>query len=112
MKMMILALTLIQHLSASYIITARVEVRNSCFFKRRIEPPHTMCVRLSMICAAIPNIKLRTETKVRCTIKNWCNFNRFNTILNGEFLLNLLRKRKYLTDQFQLCFFALATLNV
>jgi len=38
------------------------------------------------------------------TIKNWCNFNRFNTIPNGEILLNLIRKMKYLTDQFQLRF--------
>jgi len=34
----------------------------------------------------------------------WCNFKRFNTILNIENLLNLIRKMKYLTDQFQLCF--------
>jgi len=34
----------------------------------------------------------------------WCNFNRFNTILNYEILLNLIGKMKYLTDQFQLCF--------
>jgi len=67
-------------------------------------PPHTRCVRLSVICAAIPDIKLRAETKVCCTIKNWCNFNRLNTIPNGEILLNLIRKMKYLTDQFQLCF--------
>jgi len=32
--------------------------------------------------------------------------------LNSEILLNLIRKIKYLTDQFQLCFvFALATPN-
>jgi len=41
-----------------------------------------------------------------------CNFKRFTNILNSEILLNLIRKMKYLTDQFQLCFlFALATLN-
>jgi len=34
----------------------------------------------------------------------WCNFKRFNTILNSEILLNLIHKMKYLTDQFQLCF--------
>jgi len=33
------------------------------------------------------------------TIKNWCNFKRFNTNLG----LNLIRKVKYLTDEFQLC---------
>ena len=38
------------------------------------------------------------------TIKNGCYFKRFNTILNSEILLNLMRKMKYLTDQFQLCF--------
>jgi len=42
----------------------------------------------------------------------WCNFKRFYNILNSEILLNLIRKMKCLTDQFQLCFlFALATLN-
>jgi len=30
----------------------------------------------------------------------WCNFKRFNTILKSEVLLNLIRKMKYLTDQF------------
>jgi len=34
----------------------------------------------------------------------WCNFKRFYTILNCDILLNLIRKPKYLTDQFQLCF--------
>jgi len=38
------------------------------------------------------------------TIKNWCNFERFNTILNSEIVLYLIRKMKYLTDQFQWCF--------
>ena len=37
-------------------------------------------------------------------LKNTGNFRRFNTILNSEMLLNLIRKMKYLTDQFQLCF--------
>jgi len=32
------------------------------------------------------------------------NFKRFDTIPNSEILLNHIRKRKYLTDQFQLCF--------
>jgi len=36
--------------------------------------------------------------------KNWCYFKRFNTILNSEILPNLMRKMKYLTDKFQLCF--------
>jgi len=67
--------------------------------KRRIEPSRTRCVRLSVICTAIPDIKLRAETKVCCTIEKWCNFNRFNIILNGDILLNLIRKMKYLTDQ-------------
>ena len=41
-----------------------------------------------------------------------CNFKRFNTILNSEIVLNLIGKIKYLTDQFQLCFFfTLVTLN-
>jgi len=41
-----------------------------------------------------------------------CDLKRVNNILNREILLNLTRKIKYLTDQFQLCFlFALATLN-
>jgi len=57
-----------------------------------------------VICAANPDIKLQAEIKVRYTIKNWCNFNRFNTTLNDEILLNLVRKMKYLADQFQLCF--------
>ena len=35
----------------------------------------------------------------------WINFKRFNTIPNSEILLNLIRKMKYFTDQFQLCFF-------
>jgi len=40
------------------------------------------------------------------------NYKRFDNILNSEILLSLIRKIKYLTDQFQLCFhFALATLN-
>jgi len=45
--------------------------------------------------------------------QNFCDIsNIFNTILNSEILLNLIRKIKYLTDLFQLCFcFALATLN-
>ena len=73
--------------------------------KGRIVPPHKKCIRLiSVICAAIPDIKLWAETKVRCTIKDWCNFNRFNTVLNGEILLNLIRKTKCLTDKFQSCF--------
>jgi len=43
--------------------------------------------------------------KVRATpLKNLGNFKRFNTIPNSEILLNLIRKMKYLTDQFQLCF--------
>jgi len=42
----------------------------------------------------------------------WCNFKRFNTILNSEILLILIRKMKYVADQFQWCIcFALATLN-
>jgi len=42
---------------------------------------------------------------VRATpLNNWCNYKRFNTILNSEILLNLIRKIKYLADQFQLCF--------
>jgi len=45
------------------------------------------------------------------TLKNWWNFKRFNTSLNSKILLDLIRKMKHLTDQFQLCFFfALATL--
>ena len=50
-----------------------------------------------------------------CTkqLKNMGNFKRFNTIPNKEILLNLIRKMKYLTDQFFNCVFvfALATLN-
>ena len=34
----------------------------------------------------------------------WCNFKRFNNILNSKILMNLIRKRKYLADQLQLCF--------
>jgi len=51
--------------------------------------------------------------KVRATSsKTWGNFKRFNIILNSEILLNLLRKMKYSTDKFQLCFvFAVAMLN-
>jgi len=42
----------------------------------------------------------------------WCNFKRFNTILNSKLFLNLIPKMKYLTDQLQLVFvFALATPN-
>ena len=33
-----------------------------------------------------------------------CIFKRFNTMPYSEILLNLIRKMKYLTDQFQLCF--------
>jgi len=36
--------------------------------------------------------------------KNWCNFKFIGIILNSEILLNLVRKMKYLTDKFQLCF--------
>jgi len=36
---------------------------------------------------------------------------RFNNALNTEILLNLIRRMKYWTDHFELCFFALATLN-
>jgi len=32
------------------------------------------------------------------------NFKHFNTILNSGILLNLIRKIKYLTEQFQFCF--------
>ena len=43
--------------------------------------------------------------KVRATpLKDLGNFKRFKTIPNSEILLNLLRKMKYLTDQFQLCY--------
>jgi len=70
----------------------------------RIEPPHTRCVRLSVIW-----LPFQTLIKVRYAIKSWSNCNRCNIILNGEILLNLIRKMKYLTDQFQLCF--LPTLN-
>jgi len=38
------------------------------------------------------------------TIKKLGNFKRFTIISNSEILLNLIRKMKYLTDQFQLCF--------
>jgi len=42
----------------------------------------------------------------------WCNFKRFNTILNSEILLNLIRKMKYFRNQLHCVFvFALATLN-
>jgi len=42
----------------------------------------------------------------------WCNFKRFDTVLNSKMLLNLIRKMKYLTGQLQLVFvFALATPN-
>jgi len=41
--------------------------------------------------------------KVRATpLKNWCNSKRINIIPNSEILLNLIRKMKCLTDQFQL----------
>jgi len=36
-----------------------------------------------------------------------CNFKRFNNILHGEIFLNLIRKIKYLTDQFQLFSFCI-----
>ena len=43
--------------------------------------------------------------KVRATaVKNWYIFKRLNTILNNEILLNLIRNKKCLTDQFQLYF--------
>jgi len=32
----------------------------------------------------------------------WCNFKRFNAILNSIILMNLICKMKYLTDKFQL----------
>ena len=35
-------------------------------------------------------------------LKNMGNFKRFDTIPNNEILLNLIRKMKYLTDQFRL----------
>jgi len=38
-----------------------------------------------------------------------CNFKRFNTILNGKILLNLMRKLKYLTDQLQMVFVSALT---
>jgi len=38
------------------------------------------------------------------TIENWCNFQRFNTILHSEILLNLVRKLNYFTGQIQLRF--------
>jgi len=42
----------------------------------------------------------------------WCNFKRFNTMLNSKILLNLIRKMKHLVDQLQQVFvFALATPN-
>jgi len=48
----------------------------------------------------------------RKIILMWCIFKRFNTILYSKFLLNLIRKMKYLTDQLQLFFvFALSTPN-
>ena len=43
--------------------------------------------------------------KVRATpLNNLGNSKRFNIIPNSEISLNLIRKMKYLTDQFQLCF--------
>jgi len=46
------------------------------------------------------------------TIKKWCNFKRFNTILNNEIVMNFIHKMKCLTDKCHLCFvFALATLK-
>ena len=38
---------------------------------------------------------------------NLGNFKHFNTLPNSEILLNLIRKMKYVTDQFQLCFFCI-----
>ena len=51
------------------------------------------------------NFQIPVEENVHATpLKLWCNFNRFNTIPISEILLNLSRKIKYLTDQFQLRF--------
>ena len=49
------------------------------------------------ICLCVGNVRATP-------LKNLGNFKRFNTIPNSEILLNLIRKMKYLTDQFQLCF--------
>jgi len=38
------------------------------------------------------------------SLTNLGTLKRFNTIPNNEILLSLIRKMKYLTDQFQLCF--------
>jgi len=45
------------------------------------------------------------QENVRATpLNSWCNFERVNTILDSEILLNLIHRMKHLTDQFQLCF--------
>ena len=49
------------------------------------------------ICLCVGNVRATP-------LKNLSNFKRFNTIPNSEILLNLIRKMKYLTNQFQLCF--------
>jgi len=47
------------------------------------------------ICLCVGNVRVTP-------VNNLGNFKRFNTILNSEIWLNLIRKMKYVTDQFQL----------
>jgi len=56
--------------------------------------------------APLPTPKCLRVGNVRATpLNNLGNFKRFNTVPNSEIIiLNLIRNMKYVTDQFQLCF--------
>jgi len=73
------------------------------FYHSKLRNQHFLLTFLN--CWPSSETQMLVSKKSLChTIINWCNFKRFNTIPNGEILLNLIRKMKYLTDQFQLCF--------
>ena len=76
-----------------------------CFLSLEIKKQHYL-LKFSNSCPSSDTHMLVCR-KCSChTIKNLGNFKRFNTILNSEILLNHIRKKKYLTDKFQLwlCF--------
>ena len=89
---------------------ARTHCAQSRYFSRNCSPHYQTVLPNGVFCILVCRKNFMPHHRKIVVI--WCNFKRFYNILNSEILLNLIRKMKCLTDQFQLCFlFALATLN-
>jgi len=108
--------------SLESLIATRVE----SFCEKRDSSRVTIFLKVTRVESGSPKIVTRVESLTRVTLslpaplptlsmlvcrkmfvphhQKLVNFERFNTILNSEILLNLIRKMKCLTDQFQLCF--------